>query len=249
MWDIESSHNQVLTFGLYQQDIPHENIITDRHIYCISYKWYGEKKTHVISITDDKKRFSKDIHDDYYVVSEFQKVFNEADAHVTHNGDKFDLKMLNARLVFNGLKPLPQIISLDTYKMSKRYFSFNSNRLDYLAKKLGHSGKLDNPKNLWLDCFKGDIKALNHMAKYNKRDVEALEYVFTKLIPFVKSSQLNMALFLGGTRCVNPVCGSPNITWQGYKQTKTRRYRQFKCKDCGSWGSNRLAENNNVEVK
>lgn len=249
LWDIESSHNQVLTFGLYNQDIPHGNILTERHLFCVAYKWFGENKTRVISITDNKNRFKKNNHDDFFVLSEFRKVLEKADAQVYHYGDKFDLPMLNARLAFHNLPPLPKIVSFDTQKIASRYFKFNSNRLDYLAKFLGHKGKLDNPNNLWLKCFDGDIKAIKHMVKYNKQDIDALEFVFKKLMPFVKGYQLNMAMFLEGFRCVNPSCGSVNIEWRGYNYTRTGQYRRFVCRSCGSWGNERKTINDKTKVK
>lgn len=241
LWDIESSHNLVLSFDLYPDNIPHDNIIIERHIYCIAYRWYGEKKTHVISILDDPIRFTKDNHDDYHVVSEFRKVMEQADAQVAHYGNKFDMPMLNARLAINGLKPLPKIISLDTKNIASKYFRFNCNRLDYLAKLLGHEGKLENPKDLWIKCFKGNIKALKHMAKYNKQDIDALYFVFEKLMPYMKNNPLNMCMFMKGARCVNPSCGSTNIEWRGFNYTRVNKYRRFVCRACGSWSDERHA--------
>ena len=110
LWDIETSHLEVLTFGLFKQNIPPANIRINRHLYCASYRWYGEKKTHTISILDDPKRFKKDHHDDYHVVKELRKVLLKAQAHVAHYGDGFDLPVFNERLIYHKLKPLPKLI-------------------------------------------------------------------------------------------------------------------------------------------
>ena len=249
LWDVESSFNQVLTFDLYPERIHHNNIVTERHIICISYKWYGEKKIHTISILDDPKRFKKDIHDDYHVVSEFRKIIEGADAIVGHYQDKFDIPMLNARLVYNRLNPLPKIVSLDTKFMASRNFKFNSNRLDYLGKFLGYKGKMENPPNLWIDCFNGDKKAIEHMGKYNRQDIDVLDFVFTTLKPFVKNYKLNMNMFLKGAVC--PTCGSENLEWRGWNYTKVNKYRRFICKDCRSWSDFRHAvkDDNNITIK
>ena len=250
LWDVESSFNQVLTFGLRKQYIPHENITTERHLYCIAYKWYGESKIHTISILDNPSRFKKDIHDDYHVVSEFRKVIEQADAQVAHYGDMFDSKMLNARLVYHGLKPLPKMKSFDTKKLASRYFRFNSNKLDYLAQHLCGISKLDNPKGLWIDCFNGSIKAIKQMVKYNKQDIVILEALFNKLIPFMKDYSLNMNMFMKGARCSNPTCGSTNIEWRGWNYTRVNKYRRCQCRSCGSWSDERkCVPNNQVEVK
>lgn len=250
LFDIESSFNQVLTFGLIKQFIPIDNITTERHLYSVAYKWYGEKKIHTISILDDPKRFKKDIHDDFYVVSEFRKVIEQADCQVGHNADNFDVKMLNARFAFHGLAPLPKMKSFDTYKLSKRYFRFNSNKLDYLAQHLCGIKKLDNPKNLWVDCFNGSVKAIKQMVRYNKQDIVILEGVFDKLIPFMKDYSLNMNMFIKGARCPNPTCGSTDIEWRGFNYTRVGKYRRAQCKCCGCWFDERKSLPNNVpEVK
>jgi DNA polymerase elongation subunit (family B) len=236
LWDIETAPNQVLTFGIHQQDINPANIMTEWYIICISYQWYGEKTIHTISILDDPKRFRRNVHDDYYVLSEFRKVIEQADAHVAHYGDGFDFPKFNSRMIINGLEPLPRIISLDTVKIARRYFKFNSNKLDYLARLLGYKGKIDNPKSLWRDCFEGKVPAIKYMSKYNRNDVDILRFVFERLLPFVKNYPLNMGIFMSGMRCVNPTCGSVNIQLRGYNYTRTGKYQRFQCTDCGAWG-------------
>lgn len=253
IWDIENSHNLVLSFDLKKDDyIPHQNIVTERHLFCISYKWLGEKKIHNISLLDDPKRFKKDIHDDYHVVSEFRKVLAEADGMVYHNGDRFDLPMLNSRLVYHGLDPLPKIPSIDTKKVAWNVFRFNSNRLDYLAKFLGYKGKTENPASLWIDAFNGDKTALTHMAKYCNNDIDINEFVYDRLSPFLKTNPINAAAFKKGVHCVRAGCEIDHIQWRG-EETRSSGlvYRRFQCK-CGKWGYDKRALNagkNEVTVK
>lgn len=242
LFDIESSHNLVMAFDLRNDDyIPHQNIVRERHLFCISYKWLGEKKIHTISLLDDPKRFKKDHHDDFYVVNEFRKILETADAMVYHNGDRFDLPMLNARMAFHKLPPLPKIASIDTKKIAYRYFRFNSNRLDYLAQFLGYKGKMHNPSSLWLDAFAGDVEALKHMIKYCEQDIDISEYVYNALMPFVQNHKVNMNMFIEGARCPAVNCGSTELQWRGYSRTRTAKYRRFQCKDCGSWSDERKA--------
>ncbi len=242
IWDIETSHNLLLGFDLLNDtSVPYQNIIIERHLFCISYKWLGEKKVHTISILDNKKRFNNDIHDDYFVVSEFRKVLEEADAQVFHYGTKFDLPMLNARLAFHGLNPIPKIVTIDTKFVASRNFRFNSNRLDYLARFLGYKmGKMPNPPDLWNKCFAGDKKSLEHMGKYNKKDVEINEFIFNRLSPFIKNNPLNRNQFTGDVVCPN--CGSSKLQWRGYTRTRVNKHRRFQCNDCGAWGSDRKAD-------
>src|SRR3990167_298209 len=172
LWDLESSYNSGYFFDVWETNIDHFNIDVPSFIHCLSYRWYGESKIHTISILDDPRRFKKDIHDDYYVLKEFSKIIAEADMQVAHNGDRFDIKKFNERLLLRGLPPLPNIKSYDTLKIARRYFKLDYNSLDYLGKTLGYKGKMDNPKGLWRDCFNGDKKALLHLARYNRQDIE-----------------------------------------------------------------------------
>jgi len=253
IYDIESSHNALLNFDLGGKNagyIPHHNILEERYIICISWRWYGQKKIHSVSILDDPKRFKKNHHDDYHVVSVFRDVLEEAEALVAHNGDRFDLPMIKARMIFHGIPPIPKCISLDTLKMARRSFKFNSNSLDYLARFLGFKGKMDNPKGLWINCWQGDVKAIKHMIKYNKVDIEILEFVFVKLLPYIDTYAINLNMFLKGARCPNPTCGSSKLEWRGHKYTKTAKYRRCVCKECGTWSNERTAlkEENKITI-
>jgi DNA polymerase elongation subunit (family B) len=229
IFDIESSYNQGLFFDVWETNIPANNITTPSHIHCIAYKWYGEKKTHVISQCEFP-RFKKDIHDDTDVLKEFKKVVEQADILVGHNINRFDIRKINARLILKGLEPTPHTETIDTLQLARRYFKFNHNSLDAVAKALGYRGKLDNPKNLWIDCFFGNIKKLNQMSKYCKNDVRINEFVFTKLLPFMNSKITKEFI------CGNPICKSENLQLRGMRGNKQR----FQCNDCGKWGYCRI---------
>ena len=184
--DIESSLTEALTFDYWDASIPHENITTERHIHTIAWKEYGKSQVNVISQLDDRKRWKKNIHDDFYVVSEFRKVLETADFVVFHNGNSFDIPMIQGRILLNELPPLPKIESIDTYRIAKKYFKLPYNNLNYLAKMFRLGGKTENPKGLWRSCFEGNEDAMKQLAKYNKNDVVLLEGVFKRLMPYVK---------------------------------------------------------------
>lgn len=206
---------------------------------------------HSISIHDDKKRFKKDVHDDFYVVSEFSKILNQADAIVYHNGDRFDLPMLNARLAYHNLSPLPKIPTIDTKKIAWNQFRFNSNSLDYLSRFLGYKGKIENSSGLWLDAFAGKVEALTQMAKYCRNDVDITEYVYNRLSPFMKTNPLNAAAFGEDVVCIRPGCEINSVQWRGTMTTSSgNKYRRFQCK-CGKWGTEKkaLKQSNPATVK
>lgn len=231
LWDIESCYNIVVAHAIYKGYFLSPNdIIQERFLISGAWKWYGQKRVHAVSLLDDPKRFKRDHTDDYWVVSQLYGVVSEADAIVAHYGDNFDIKMLNARMIYHGFPPLPQVIQIDTWKMAKAKFKFNSNKLDYIAKYLGHEGKMPTPPGLWHRVLNGERKAIKEMVAYNKQDIEVLEFVFEKLKPFVPA-RINHQLF--ADRPVCPVCGSEHINYKGYTYTGQRKYRRYVCMDCG----------------
>lgn len=232
LWDIETSYNVVATFQLRQDYIQPENIIQERHLICAAWKWLGEKKIHTTSLLDNPTLFKKDPHNDKHVCEVLHKVLSEADVIVAHNGDKFDIKYVETRMLIHGLSPLPPIIKLDTLKIAKKRFLFNSNKLDYLGKVLGVGRKLRSSNSLWLRELEGDEEAIAKMVAYNKGDVALLERVFLKLRPFMPN-HINRELYGGKVGC--PRCGSNKTQSRGTHRNATRSYRRYQCKDCGGW--------------
>lgn len=241
IWDIETSFNVVAAFSLFNEHpINHRNILQERHIISVSWKWLGEKKIHSVSVADDPVRFNNDPCDDSLILAKMRKVFMEADAVVHHYGDKFDLPMINARLAYYDMEPLPPVIQIDTKKIASKHFRFNSNKLDYLGIFLGVGKKIDTDPNLWMRCLKGDITAVHEMVKYNKQDVALLEKVYLRLRPFARV-QLNQQLFKD-KKDVCPKCGGKHLQYHGHRYTVEYKYRRFQCVSCGSWGSSNKKE-------
>jgi hypothetical protein len=58
---------------------------------------------------------------------EFIKVLNTADETIGHNGDKFDLAWVRTRCLFHGIDMFPSYTTIDTLKVARSKFKFNSN--------------------------------------------------------------------------------------------------------------------------
>lgn len=232
LFDIETSLQPVAVFSLANQDwINPENILAERHLVSVAWKWLGESKVHAVSLLNDSKRFAKDAHDDKHVCEVFHKIMGEADCLVGHNSDSFDIKYLKTRMLIHGMPTLPPLTSLDTYKVLKQNFMLNSNKLDYAGHVLGLGRKKSTPKGLWLDVLAGSRKAIKVMVDYNKRDVTLLEDVFKKLVPYIPN-HISRELF-GGTGC--PRCGSTKIQSRGVHRAISKVYQRFQCQSCSGW--------------
>lgn len=173
-FDIEVSPNIVLSWSVgYELDIPHDNIIQERAIICICWKWEGDDK---INSLQWNKGCDKEL------LQKFAKVLDSADEVVTQNGDAFDIKWVRTRCIYHRIPLSAKFNSYDTLKMAKVSFRFNSNRLDYMGKFLGIGGKIKTEPDLWKNILmNGDKKSLNDMITYCKMDVQRLEEVFQQL--------------------------------------------------------------------
>lgn len=203
-FDIETSPNIGYFWEAgYKKDIPYDSIIHERAIICICYKWEHSNK--VYSLTWDKNQCDKKM------IKDFVKIANEADELVGHNSDRFDLKWIRTRCLFHGVRMLPEYTTVDTLKISKNKFRFNSNRLDYVAKYLGVGSKNNKSGfDLWKAVLLGKNKsAINDMVTYCKNDVIILENVFKRLNEHVKQKS-HVGVIEGEYRWSCPKCGGNN---------------------------------------
>lgn len=239
--DIETSPNVVFSWRVgYNINIDYENIIEERAIVCIGYKWEGEKETRILK-WDDK-------HNDKTMLKAFIPILESADEVVAHFGDKFDIPWIRGRAAYHGLSVSPYIKTIDTKVQAKKLFYFNANRLDYLAQFLGLGEKIDTDFKLWKDVVAGNVTALNKMLRYCKHDVVLLEKVFQKLEGYMKP-KTHTGLLNGGMRRDCPRCGSANGQNRGTRTTATTVAQIRQCNDCRKYYSVSLAAMREGEKK
>lgn len=223
--DIETSPNVVYSWRVgYKIAINYENIVEERAIVCIGYKWQGGPVQHLTWKKGDDKA----------MLAAFIPILESADEVVAHYGDRFDMPWLRARAAFHGIPVSPYIKTIDTKAQSARLFYFNSNRLDYLSQFLGLGKKIDTDFDLWKDVVAGDEAALAKMVRYCRHDVRLLERVYLRLESYNKP-KTHQGVTNGGIKSDCPQCGSTDTMRVGMKVTGsgTRRPR-MKCRNCGS---------------
>ena len=119
------------------------------------------------------------------MLKEFSKIIDSADEIVTQNGDKFDIKWLRARCIYHGIPISNKFNSIDTLKMARAGFNFNSNKLEYVGSFLGVGEKLKTGYYLWKRIvLNDDPDAMKQMIAYCEEDVRLLERVYNKLQPY-----------------------------------------------------------------
>ena len=125
-FDIETAPNMSYVWGQWQQDVIDH--VQEWYILCFSYKWEGQKKTQVVSL-NDFDLYSEDLENDLNVVHKLWELLDEADIVIGNNSVAFDIKKANARFAYHNLGPTRHYQTVDTLKIARRYFKFNSNSI------------------------------------------------------------------------------------------------------------------------
>ncbi len=238
LYDIETTPNLGYIWGKYEQNvIAYEE---QWHILCFAYKWLGERTTHVVALPDFDL-YKKDPSSDYEVVKRLHELFNEADVVIAHNGDSFDQKKSHARMLVHGFAPPSPYRQIDTKKVARKYFNFNSNSLADLGETLSLGAKAETGGfKLWLGCMSGVKSAWNTMKRYNKQDVVLLEQVYLAMRGWIHPHPpINL---LEGKMNSCPNCGGSKIHKNGFYTNKVTRVQVWHCGDCGANPRSRVPE-------
>ncbi len=230
IWDIETSPNVVWTFNIgFKVSLGPNLIKEERKIICICWKWEGESETYELHW--DKNQ------DDKEMLRKFVEVASEADEMIAHYGDGFDMPWFRTRCLIHGLTPLPAYKTVDTKAWASKYFYFNSNKLDYLGKVLGHGQKIKTDWSWWQDIMEKKPGALEKMVHYCRRDVTLLEKVWTRL-RFCVAPKTHSGVFSGGSKWSCPHCASEHVIKEKTRITASgNRQHQMKCHNdkCNSY--------------
>jgi uncharacterized protein YprB with RNaseH-like and TPR domain len=228
-WDIETAPKQGFYFDAKREYAIIE-CIRESYIYGFCYQWQGETKVHH-HFLPDYPLFDKDHHDDKSLCNDLWKLMDEADVLIAQNGDRFDVKQVNTRLLVNKFRPPSPFKTIDTLKIARKNFAFDSNRLDAIGKALTVGRKMATMgKKLWLDCYNGDRDAFQKMDRYCRQDVRLLADVYNEMAPFHRPHP-NLTGFNGNC----PVCKSPRVIKRGTETRGTGVWQRLTCSDCGHY--------------
>ena len=234
--DVETSFMEVRVWGLYKQRIPHTNIINDWHFHSWAAKWIFDSEIYS-DVQSPREAVNRN---DKRICESLWEMVNNADIIIGHNAARFDIRKMNTRFYMNNLKPPMPYQIIDTLRIAQKYFSFSSNRLDYLGKLIRNRGKIKTDYDLWVRCAEGDKEALTEMETYNKEDVAILEECYIELRPWIKSHP-NLAVLMDADEPCCPNCGSLKFEEkEGYYTTPQNRYISVRCAECGA--VNRMRE-------
>lgn len=229
LFDIETAPLLGMYWSPYQKYIGYEAMIEDWFVISWSAKWLFSKEIVKDVVTPEEAVKM----DDGRIMKSLWKLMDEADIIISHNGKKFDHKKSNTRFILNKLTPPSPYQVIDTLEVSKKYFAFTYNRLDFLGRLMKNKQKLETDFELWIRCKRGDQEALDYMNEYCPNDTFLLEEVYLELRPWIKSHP-NMAIYQEAQNECCPNCGSDKIEENGYYVTPAGKFEAIRCKSCGA---------------
>lgn len=235
-YDIETSYNigKFWRSG-YNQTIQPDDIIHERAIISISWKWEGDDNVHCMT-------WNKGC--DKLLVQKFIELMNEADELVGHNIERYDTGFILTRALVHGILALPKYVQFDTLKKARSYFNFNSNKLDYIAKLVGLDSKYKHSgMKMWDDIVLYDLfgmgsreqraAAMQEMTYYNMMDVLLTEEVFNRLRMYTEH-EIHHGVVMGKPKFSCPNDGSENVELVKTYVTKAGTTKRImRCNDCG----------------
>jgi hypothetical protein len=238
--DIETSPNLGYVWGQWDQNVI--EFEKEWILLSVAWCWLGDRETNVVALPDYPALYELDPTNDFMLAALLRDLFDHADVVVAHNGVEFDTKKSQARMVYHGIEPPSPFKEVDTLKVARSKFKFNSNKLGALCAALGlpHKGDPGGFKT-WKGCMVGDPKAWATMKKYNKQDVDILEKLYLRFLPWIKNHP-NLAV-LGERPKACPRCGKVGkMQARGWHVYSVTRRRRFQCQACMGYCSARQTE-------
>lgn len=232
--DIETSPYHVFTWGLWQQNVGLDQITDDRTILSVVYKPLHGKSVY----KHTGGRGAAKVRDDKALCEWLVEKLNETDIVIAQNGQQFDVRVINSRLIAHGIKPYKPLRVVDTKIVAKKVAAFASNRLEWLDRVVnGGTGKDKHKQflgqDLWTEVLKDNPAAWRVMIRYNDKDVRKTEGVYLKLLPWIEHHP-NVSV-ITGKKMTCPNCGSDKLQKRGVHYTQASAYQQYHCQKCGKW--------------
>ena len=182
-FDLEVSKSKFYSYGTRVPStyLNIDDLIQEYYIIAWSASYVGQDKIYSGCVTPKQARRW----DDKDILEPLRGLLDSADILAGHNIDRYDIKRINTRLLLNGFEPVIGKKTLDTLKIARTKFTFESNKLDYISQRLGFRPKDDIRNSDWLKIVdKGDEATLKKVSKYCRGDVQNGKGVLERLMKY-----------------------------------------------------------------
>lgn len=173
--------------------------------------------------------------DDELLVRAIAPHLRDVDMHIFQYGWKTDFKFMQTRLLYHGLRALPEPpVYVDTCQLAQRKLALKSNSLESLARFF----KLDEQKmpineEQWHLAFAGHVPTMKLIEKRCASDVRLTGEVYKKLLELCDN---HPSLYPSDPE-EGPSCGACGETMvrDGTRATRAKGHRQrYRCTCCGT---------------
>lgn len=224
--DIETSPNLCWTFGTRNAFISWDAIVEPTRVICFAAKWLGDKNTMF---------YSEWQHTHDGMIDQAYALLTEADVVIHFNGEKFDELRLNQEFAQRGYGPPAPFQRIDLWRCVNKAFDLPSQKLAYTLTHFGLPNKVETGGiGLWIALMNQEGWAYRKMETYNRNDVEIMEPLYKKLLPWIKGHP-NLNLYGEGDGWHCPSCGSESVQKRGVARTQVSAFQRYRCNECGTW--------------
>lgn len=237
-FDVETSPLLSYHWRVWKENIAPSQIEHGTFLLAWAAKWADKQKVESAALSPAEAKAQ----DDSRIVASLADMIRTADVIVAHNLDRFDLPVLNTRLLALRLPPLPTVTRVDTLKVAKKNFRQTFNRLSYLADFLGIPTKDQMEFEDWRQACQGSQKALTKMRAYCRQDVRVLEGVFDGMRPYAQGlPRMVDAEHEMQRACPHCGAGFEALKPSGVYRTKASNFPKYRCDVCGKEARTRSA--------
>lgn len=220
-WDLNSFKH---TIG---RRIHPDDVIEWPRSICAAARFYGEKEIMFAA------EWEKGGHEEF--MRKTWEWYDQAHYVIGHNLQSFDSRHLKAGWAEYGWASPSPWKTVDTLKVARAEFAFESNTLAALCDRLGVPSKTDKyDANVAHAAVAGDVKAQKRLQKYNEGDIKATQAAYDRLRPWIKNHP-HLGQFTGEAwSCPN--CGFADLSHHpnGTAYTMVQAYRAYACPKCGA---------------
>lgn len=182
--DIETSPNMAFLWSLRVPGgyVNADMIIHDWYVISWAASWMDSKEVFSgVCTSRDAKNWS-----DKKILRPLWNLIDDADIVVGHNSDRFDLRKLNTRFLLHEFGVPRTYKTLDTLKIARKRFAFESNKLEFINSRIGNLPKHEMELSDWMQiCLNGDEKRLQKMVRYNIGDVKEGKKAYLRMRDWV----------------------------------------------------------------
>lgn len=229
-FDIETRQLTLEGFDLFNQNFSLDQIVEDWTILSFSAKWHDSDEVMYYDVSEMTE-------DD--LLEKIYQLFEEAHFIVAHNGKRFDMKKVRARMITRGFLPHSPVRVIDTYQIVRKEFGFTSNKLEYLTNLLCKRNKKSKHNRfpgflLWREFVRGNPEAIKEMREYNIVDVTSLQEMYEIIAPW-SSTLPNFAVYTDEV--------TEEDEWEETEQfvyTNLGKYQQYRNKKTGQYRRGRV---------